>query len=198
MYLNKYSQRRINQNKKWWFRYIRGMNLWTFRFWWLFWLILTAILFLLYLYCPSCELINSTYMNQCPECPTCPGTNGQYGLVAPSPSDSLTEMTSGPTLNCGDSPRSASGAYEFHVQDYELGENSGNVVLSFDTYNVPDEVIMEHNGKVVFRSGNVSTQGMKQTTWRYVHVPNQSTILTVKIRPSQEGTQWQYNLGCPQ
>lgn len=195
MFANKYKVRRFNKNKKWWIRWIRGINWWTYRFWWLFWLIIILVLWLMYLFCPSCHQNNVSPVIQCPECPPCVG---QYGYIAPPPKDDLPEMVSAPTQNCGDELRSASGAYEYHVQNYELGNHSGNVVLNFETFTIPDEIIMEYNGQVVFTSGNVATDGWKQAVWSYVYQPNQPTIVTIKVRPSAPDTEWKYNLGCPQ
>ena len=81
---NKHFRKVVLRNNKWWYRYIRGMNWFSFRYWWFNWLTFFGCVVLFWWFCPctdptddiSCDnsSINqylndiSTVMDSCCDC----------------------------------------------------------------------------------------------------------------------------------
>jgi hypothetical protein len=79
----------------------------------------------------------------------------------------------------------------------ELGQVSGTAQFDFDTYSIPDDIIVTYEGRVLLDTGCVGTSGSQSLPYS-----GSSTAMTVEVRPNCQGgtsgTQWDYTLHCPQ
>jgi hypothetical protein len=95
---------------------------------------------------------------------------------------------------------------------YTLGSKSGEVVIQYDMYEVPDRMEIMFNGQLVAETNDDSMtpaykkfEGMgfadKKGSLRfnYVFKPNELHELTIRVVPNQEvpTTKWQFKVSCP-
>ncbi len=96
---------------------------------------------------------------------------------------------------CGGLVRAGSNAPETHIVN--LGKNAGNLVINYETFNVPDQILIEYEGKQLFDSTCIGTKGTKT-----INMPYQGTSasVTVKVIPNCTGTSdtaWNFTVNCP-
>ena len=90
-----------------------------------------------------------------------------------------------------------SGQEGFTSTNHLLGKNAGNVLVQYDTNNIPDEITIIYDGQVVASSGGlVSNEG--SMTWEYKAEKGKPDFCTVEVSAPTSGTQWQYLVNCPQ
>jgi len=79
----------------------------------------------------------------------------------------------------------------------QLGLSSGTSEFDFDTFSIPDQIIVSYEGRVLFDTGCVGTSGTQPLVYS-----GNSAEMTVEVRPNCQGgttgTAWQYTLHCPQ
>lgn len=83
------------------------------------------------------------------------------------------------------------------THEVELGQASGTVDFSYDTYSQEDRMIVSYEGAVLFDSGCVGQQQTVPVTYS-----GTSTSITVEVQPncvdpSQSGTSWEFSVTCP-
>lgn len=83
------------------------------------------------------------------------------------------------------------------THEVELGQSSGTVEFSYNTYSQQDQVIVSYEGSVLFDSGCV---GMSETV--PLSYSGASTSLTVELQPNcadpgSSGTSWDFSVSCP-
>jgi hypothetical protein len=97
---------------------------------------------------------------------------------------------------------------------YTLGQTSGNVLIAYDMFDVPDRIEVMFNGRLVAETNdnfieskdfkyleNMGFADKRDTlVFPYVFNPNELHELTIRVVPNQdkETTQWQFNVICPQ
>jgi hypothetical protein len=77
-----------------------------------------------------------------------------------------------------------------------LGKTSGQIVFTYDTYSIKDEMVVMYEGNELFDTGCVGTSG--SVTLNY---SGSSSKVVVQINPNCEvgtsGTAWKYSISCP-
>jgi len=97
---------------------------------------------------------------------------------------------------CNDAVHSGSDNPETFTID--LGKKSGTFQFDYETYSVNDRMIITYEGKTLYDSGCVGTNGIKT---EYISYSGNSTAITVDVQPNCEGavsTQWDFVVYCPQ
>jgi hypothetical protein len=77
-----------------------------------------------------------------------------------------------------------------------MGRSSGSFVFQYDTYSIPDRIIVSYEGSVLFDTGCVG-----QADSRTLIYSGTSTAITVQVIPNCTGTTstaWVYTVDCPQ
>ena len=95
---------------------------------------------------------------------------------------------------CSTTQRAGSDAPESHT--INLGRNSGSFSFSWNTYTIPDRIIVRYGGATLYDTGCVGTSGQ-----RSISFSGSSSAVTVSVQPncsmSASGTQWEFTAGCP-
>jgi hypothetical protein len=97
---------------------------------------------------------------------------------------------------CNDAVHSGSDNPETFTID--LGKKSGTFQFDYETYSVNDRMIVTYEGKTLYDSGCIGTNGIKT---EYISYSGNSTAITVDVQPNCEGavsTQWDFVVYCPQ
>ncbi len=96
---------------------------------------------------------------------------------------------------CGVVQVAGADAPEQHV--VEMGASAGTFQFDWDTYSIPDEMVVTYQGATLFDTGCVGASGTQQ-----IGFSGGSTQITVSVspdcQPGTSGTGWQYTVGCPQ
>jgi hypothetical protein len=79
---------------------------------------------------------------------------------------------------------------------HPLGSQPGLVILVYDMADIPDRITITHNGRVVASTGGL-VSGRGSLKWYYYPQAGEPNYCTVNISAPQDGTIWQYVLGCP-
>jgi len=77
----------------------------------------------------------------------------------------------------------------------EMGKSSGTFSFGYNTFTIPDEMIVTYEGKVLFDTGCVGQSDV--VTLSYAGV---STKISVQVKPNCQGdtsTGWEFTVGCP-
>ncbi len=102
--------------------------------------------------------------------------------------------------DCGE--QTVSGGEGTNVSVFDLGATSGTFSFDYETYSIPDSVIIEYEGNVIFDADGtidgtanfVSTNGVANAT---VNFSGLSSQITVTVVGSAANTAWFYTVGCP-
>lgn len=78
---------------------------------------------------------------------------------------------------------------------YDLASPCGTFDFSYNTYTIPDQIQIFHDGRLIYDSGIVGTQGLVSKSITY---NGSTTFVQVIITAPLNGTLWTYQLGCPQ
>jgi hypothetical protein len=95
-----------------------------------------------------------------------------------------------PTLPCNAS--NTSGGAGVTTTVHQLGRTSGNFVLSWDAFSIPDKFDVFYQGALLYSTGFVSFTGTHTITYS-----GTSTQVTVVVTGSAPGTAWTYMVACP-
>jgi hypothetical protein len=175
-----------NRKEKWWFFLIRGMNLFAFRYWWLFWILFLFAIWWIYPciiphkdpLCVSIEhiqeksysIINS--MNNCCTCAPPPGTAPCNTNIAES------------------------GGRGYFKKLHDLGSNPGQVNIKYNMLSVPDKMEIFYDNILVASTGSLIS-GTGNLSFNYNAEPGKPRYCTVVLTAPKSGTEWNYYLGCP-
>jgi hypothetical protein len=189
--------------RKWWYRWIRTLSWFSFRYYWFVWLLfILSTLLLLWLIqgsnkvkrCDtrviekSIEQINEN-LNYCCDCVDQVVTDDP--VAPPSPAD---------VINCDDQNRIKDEGSNVAPapKSFEVGNVSGTIKLCYNNGDIfPDNIKVLHNGNVIFETGVVT--GKNCVDVPYVYNPGDPTYVQVIVEPSNsQDTKWEYQLGCPQ
>ena len=106
----------------------------------------------------------------------------------------LVEAVGSPEQRCNEISDAGGqgGSYKRH----ELGRGGPtSFVLRYQTFQVKDRVTVIYEGKEIFNSGFVGTGG---DVFRRIDLPpGVSTSVLVRIDAPENGTEWNYTVGCP-
>ena len=193
---NKHFRKVVPQENKWWYRYIRGMSWFSFRYWWFNWLVFLGCLFLFYWFCPcqnttvnkKCDSNINEHINEIHSIiDSCCDCNAIFEPIElPEPPENA--------INCNE--ESKSGGYEVQENIHYLGSNPGYVDISYDMVDQPDKLEAFYNGELMCTT-NAKVSGTGTLRFFYTPEKGKYTCL-VRVTGGEIGTQWQYTLGCPE
>lgn len=113
----------------------------------------------------------------------------------------IIQQTQPATSQCG-TEETFSGKNLQQNFTYTLGEISGEVLIAYDMYEIPDRMEVIFNGHLVaITSGqNGFASGQDTLRFAYDHSPHQLNELTIRMIPNeiQAWTEWKFNVMCPQ
>jgi hypothetical protein len=78
----------------------------------------------------------------------------------------------------------------------EMGRRSGTFEFYYDTYSVPDRIVVEYEGRILFDTGCVGEEGTV-----YLSYSGNSTRISVRVTPNCSGTTytaWEFTVYFPQ
>ncbi|OQW89613.1 MAG: hypothetical protein BWK78_07660 [Thiotrichaceae bacterium IS1] len=90
-----------------------------------------------------------------------------------------------------------SGGMEAETHIIELAKSAGTLQFDYETYSAKDRIAVEYEGKVLFDSECVGTNGWRSEALSY---EGNSTQIKVTVSPACAGdssTQWDFKVGCP-
>jgi hypothetical protein len=81
----------------------------------------------------------------------------------------------------------------------ELGRSSGTFIFTYDTQDIPDQMVVRYGGTTLFDSGCVGTSGNRTQS---IFFSGSTTTVTVAVMPNCTGrmdqTTWSFTVACPQ
>lgn len=84
---------------------------------------------------------------------------------------------------------------ETHI--IEMGKSIGTFSFSYDTYDIPDQVTVWHEGHTLLDSKCAGKSGAETLSYS-----GTSSRVTVEVTPNcsggTKGTRWTFTVGCPQ
>jgi hypothetical protein len=149
---------------------------------WLWWLLIAVLLFLLWL-CWSgyfCELLNP--------------------LTAAMPvADEAMNSPNPDAIPCNQVTES--GGQEISVKNHTVGNKSGVVSIFYNNQRIPDKIEVFYESVLMAstydaldnRDGFVHGKGVLEFNYQ----PNNSQDIVVKVSGTEEGTNWEYTVNCP-
>ena len=82
------------------------------------------------------------------------------------------------------------------ITEVFLGNNAGQVVISYDMLDIPDQIDIYYNGELVQSTYKpVSQKG--SLIWAYPADSDIGYSCTVIVRAPENGTVWEYSVSCP-
>ncbi|GGH20423.1 hypothetical protein FAZ19_09875 [Sphingobacterium alkalisoli] len=161
------------------------MNTFFYKTWWLYYLLfflLLGVLIYALLWQPvkrSHVQVLTKQLEDCRQAAT---------IAATKPTLPIT------TVNCN--AKVNSGGQGFTRTKHVLGNNSGTVILQYDTQLVPDELKLIYEDKVVaVTDGMVSGQG--ELKWHYDVDSGKPNYCYVEVSAPNDNTVWEYIVNCP-
>jgi hypothetical protein len=195
---------KMRRREKWWFHAIRGMNLWAFRYWWLFLLLFVgAIVLFYYQCCPEKEencaewktAIEKTRLalDASENCCNC------SALGAWEDPDEFAQEIEVPlpenTVPCD--ALTESGGEGTYTNNHWLGSLPGVIVISYEMLNQPDEMNVYYNGQLVASTGGF-VSGRGTLSFNYEAIPGEPEYCVVEMKAPEPRTLWSYVLNCQQ
>jgi hypothetical protein len=186
-------------SRKWWYRYIRTLNWFSFRYYWFNWfLFILAVIVLVWLIrkpvvqkgC-STEVIENAIKvinERLSHCCSCIDQQDPPNTPPLPPN----------TIQCdGNGFEDEGNNLTPEPMYFEVGTTSGTIQLCYNNGNrFPDNIIIKHNGHIIKETGEVI--GSKCIDVPYVYHPGDPTYVEVTVKPSTNPeTFWKYTLGCP-
>jgi hypothetical protein len=110
-------------------------------------------------------------------------------------SESHTYSLPRPTTQCGVQLTSAAGGNDAYKGYVQLGAQSGQLAITFDTYSVKDRIVLRKDGVAIFDSGCVGLASSQ-----VVAFSGPSTFANLEVYPNCAGTTstgWEVTVGCP-
>lgn len=177
-------------NRSWWYRLLRSISMFCYRFWWAIWLffILFLILWLIFCCCSkpySCDL-DKKIGNQIAEinrsidsCCACSNIITQPIVTKPC-----------------DYNESKEGGKGIETSFHGLGENAGLVTVAYQMQNVPDRIDVYYDDILVASTNNY-VRGGGTLSFYYPAEKGKPTFCKVVLSAPNNGTAWSYNISCP-
>ena len=177
----------MNRKEKWWFFFVRGMNLFAYRFWWLLLLLFALGVWYMYpcllhredLLCQQTDRIEEkangviSALDNCCDCAPPAGTEPCNTNIAES------------------------GGRGYFEKNHDLGATAGTVNIKYDMLNIPDKMEVYYDGQLV-ASTQQDVSGAGILSFYYPAMPGKPRYCTVIMTAPQSGTQWGYFIGCPE
>jgi hypothetical protein len=77
-----------------------------------------------------------------------------------------------------------------------LGNQSGRIILQYDTKDIPDEIKVYYNGKRIMHTGGL-VSGPGQLEWNYHAESGKPNYCYVEVSAPIDDTAWEYIVNCP-
>jgi hypothetical protein len=176
----------INRKEKWWFFWLRGMNLIAFRFWWLFLALFACALWWLY----PCLFVEKNII-----CEQVNEIERKSDQVISALDDCCNCMVVSNIEPC-DTKVAESGGTGFFEKNHDLGAVPGTVHIAYDMKNIPDQMDVYYDNKLV-ASTQYLVSNLGYLSFFYPAKPGKPRFCRVVMTAPQAGTAWMYHLGCP-
>jgi len=194
-------------SRKWWFRYIRTSSWFSFRYYWVNWLVfLSSVIVLCWLInkpiiqegC-NIDVIENSIVNINERLTHCCNCINQQNTPNTPPLPQNTPPLPPNTIQCDGNNGITDNGNNLTPDPkfFEVGNHSGTMQLCYDNGNTyPDNIIVKHKGVVIKETGVVI--GKACIDIPYLYNPGDPTFVEVIVRPStSDSTKWEYRLGCP-
>ncbi len=177
---------KVHRKEKWWFHFIRGINLFAFRFWWLILLLFIFGLFSFTKFCRYQEDLRCEHIAEA-SLSIDEAIAGLSNCCSCAPPEN--------TLPC-DVRSIENGTTGVRENTYWLGDVPGRVVINYNMQNIPDQMdVFYDNVLVASTRGLVSGTGSLQ--FDYLAQPGKVKYCVVRMTAPQDQTYWEYLVSCP-
>lgn len=205
--------------RKWWYRWIRSINWFSFRYYWFVWLLFLGGLGLL-LYCllkpiepKNCNtgIIDQSIINIHRDLDSCCACQEDTVSIPPHtpPIEDTTkkEETHKPPRNakkCNSMVNSGDQGVDTKL--IELGEESGMVTLEFYPQDRPDKIEVFYEGRKIATSFDCNNNqngfiggdfGSSTCFLRFHFRFHRDSFVKVIVTAPDSGTFWQFKISCP-
>jgi Tfp pilus assembly protein PilF/TolB-like protein len=103
-----------------------------------------------------------------------------------------------PVAQCNE--QQVSGGDSGDQRTIEMGQSTGTFILSYETQNIPDQIVIRQSGTQICNTGCVST-GVGVKFQETCNLNGTSTVVDVEVIPNCDGTisgtYWEYIVNCP-
>lgn len=184
---------RTEINRPWWYRTFRAISAFSYRYWWLVWLLFILYIVLWYFlcyrtpffYCVQQEKIKQNITSIYHHLDSCCNCNQVVNHVLPPAN----------AKPC-DYDASMNGGKGYTEWVHNLGTNSGMVIIDFNMQNIPDKMEIYYDGQIVATT-QALVSGTGSLSFYYPALPDKPTYCKVVLTAPSDGTQWSYHIGCP-
>ena len=189
-------------SRKWWYKWIRSLSWFSFRYYWFVWLsFISACILLVYLikkpiYQEECstKVIEASIkeinlrLNNCCNC-----SSQQDSIIADTPPSPPNTIQCDGKRNKSDNGGKVTPAPKY----FEVGNKSGTINLCYNNgIKYADNIIIKHKGQIIMQTGQVIGENCIDIP--YVYQTGDPTYVEVIVQPSYDtNTIWSYKLGCP-
>lgn len=212
---------KIRNERAWWYKTIKSINYFCWRWWWVVVLGFTGFLLLYFLWLCPCRTakeckersFNSSLLDHCCTCQTPPPPPPPKLPDPPQPPKKDTIPTpkpkpkpKPPKIGKPCDAETKSGGAGVTPTKHNVGTKSGRITLRFDMDNVPDLLEVFYEGKRIKstfeypgnRGGYVGGDfGNKTGDLIFDYRHNKDDYVTVVVT-GPDNTSWRYTLGCPE
>ncbi|MFM7683389.1 MAG: hypothetical protein ACKO7P_11690 [Bacteroidota bacterium] len=204
---------KIKNDRPWWYKSIKSVNYFCYKYWWLIWLLFILFLLLYFLYlcpcsnektCKEKEFDYSKILNCC-SCDTIvPPEPPKPEPPKPDPPKPDPPKPHPKGVPCDSDTKSGGPGVTETI--HNIGNKSGRVKINFDMDNQPDRLEVYYEGRRINstfeipgnRNGYVGgeySNGVGVLSFDYKH--NKDMFVKVVVT-GPTGTTWRYTLGCPE
>lgn len=186
---------KIEVNRSWWYKPLRAISLFCYKYWWLVWLLFILFLILWFLFCfrtpkYTCEIdqqINDRIALISSNVDSCCDCKANY----------ISKIIS-PPLNVKpcDYDESKSGGQGIETNYHSLGENPGMVNIAYNMEGIPDRLDVYYDDNLV-ASTNSYVSGRGVLSFYYPAENGRPDFCKIVLRAPKNGTVWSYHIGCP-
>ena len=183
---------RISSKQAWWYKTIRSLNYFSYRYWWLILLFFITYVIAWYFFCFKTNNINEFKCNNFDQ------LNNRINSIETSIDDCCACKTASPanTKPCNTS-EDISGGTGYFESFHELGNAPVLVTITYDMRNIPDQIDVYYNN-VIVASTHKLISGTGSISWSYMAQRGEPTFCKIVMTAPQANTAWAYFIGCPQ
>ena len=176
-------------NRSWWYRLLRSVSMFCYKYWWLIWLLFILFLIFWFLFCFRSPNYNCDLEKQ---------MNDRIALINSNVDSCCDCKTITPPLNVKpcDYDENKSGGQGIETNYHSLGENPGMVTITYQMVNLPDRLDVYYD-EVLVASTNGYVSGGGSLSFYYPAEKGKPTFCKVVLSAPKNGTVWSYHIGCP-
>ncbi|TDS12357.1 hypothetical protein [Sphingobacterium paludis] len=106
----------------------------------------------------------------------------------------LDENQKAATVNCD--AQVQSGGHGITKTKHIIGDQSGRIILQYDTKEIPDGIKVFYDGKLIADTKGL-VSGAGQLEWKYDAAQNKPNFCYVEVSAPTQETVWEYIVNCP-